>query len=178
MIKIYIISCCLWLYSSFIIAQNIEQNNRAVIENTQDYTWDKQKFPNKNDSTKFISNGEGYIYTKETDFRLPIERNLVTNLVTPYMENNNTFTLMPVLSPLIQDEIYKTKLYIPYSYSYDSMIESMTIKGFQSHHSITDYLSANIDIFVSKHHFLNVTSPDYYINGSVRAQLLLNITDH
>jgi hypothetical protein len=75
---------------------------------------------------------------------------------------------------LLFNDIYG---FTPYSFSFQNLMEGVIIKGFHSSHFINDFLSANINTFVSKMYFGNqLHSPDY-INASLRLQLMLRLHD-
>jgi hypothetical protein len=67
--------------------------------------------------------------------------------------------------------------FTPYSYSFDSHMEGVIIKGGYGSYSFTDYLSTNINLYLSKAYFGNTGMPDFYLNGSVRAELVLKLHD-
>jgi hypothetical protein len=68
-------------------------------------------------------------------------------------------------------------LFTPYSYSFDSYIESVIIKGFHTRYSFTDYLSVNMNVYLSKGYFRNPEVSNFYLNGSVKAELVLKLHD-
>jgi hypothetical protein len=105
-------------------------------------------------------------------------------LLNPYLQTNN-------ISLEIQDSAFldslfmanpfiiikkKSFLFTPYSYSYDTFFEGITIKGFYRNFSFTEFLAANTNIYLSRIYFGNI-QPYSYLNVSAKADLVLKLHD-
>ena len=75
------------------------------------------------------------------------------------------------------ESLNNSSIFVPYSYTFNSFMEGITMKGFYGSHSFYDYLDAKINIFVSNTYFGNSEHPSFYINASFRAELVFKLHD-
>jgi hypothetical protein len=110
---------------------------------------------------------------KENKFSTSDTSVLINNISLEIFKTNFSASSL-IITPLIERNILSP--FIPYSYSLDSFYESLIIKGIYGIFSLTEYLTANINLYLSRLYFSNI-QVDPYINGSLKAELIFKLHD-
>jgi hypothetical protein len=118
-------------------------------------------------------NDSSYIFDSFEMNVLPLpDTTLLINNISFELQNSKFSDSLFVTNPItVKNNI---SLFTPYSYSFDSFFEGVTIKGFYGQFSFTDFLSANMNLYLSRTYWGNIQSYSY-INGSIKAELILKL---
>jgi hypothetical protein len=122
------------------------------------------------------------IANKDSLFSIEMEgiQSAASDMSIDKMQYEMQSTLVQPAFPaiMLQKKKDKSILFItPYSYSLDSFLEGITIKGFYGRYFLTNFLEADLNIFVSKTFFGKTAPASYYLNGSLRAELVFKLHD-
>jgi len=71
---------------------------------------------------------------------------------------------------------HETVQIIPYRYSFQNLYEGLIMQGVSGRFVVTDFLTANMNLFVSSSYF-GLFQPNPYINSSLRMNLVFNVHD-
>lgn len=138
------------IYMTNIYSQNFENGDSINIEKNPDY----------------IADSLGMI-----NLSLPSIRLLLNN-ISLEMPKSKLPDSLPVTSSITENSLLFP--FIPYSYSSDNFYERIIIKGIFRSFSLTDYLTANMSLYLSGISFENFY-PYSYINGSIHGELIFKL---
>jgi hypothetical protein len=172
------ISFCLLLYVANCYAQKIENKDTLLVNSGHDCTWQVMDFSNEDNNVRSPEVYDSTIILARKKDSLCFVRDAPINIEPFHIHNDLIRIAKPFIQLQNQEEgIGSSYFFVPYSYSFDSFIEGLTMKGFYGSHSFTDYLTTNINIYFSRSYFGNTAHPNFYINGSARAEFILKLHD-
>lgn len=152
MYRIFLFPFFICISVAHVNSQNVENSDSINIKKNTSHSVDSIKIPNSlfSDTCSLVNNVSLEILKSELIDSLSITRsNIEKSILFPFT---------------------------PYSYSFNSLYEGITIKGIYRSFSLTDFLAANINLYLSRAYFENIL-PYPYINGSINGELKLKLND-
>lgn len=177
MIRVYIIGSFLLLYAVKPYAQERVNKDSLLYDSGQNHTYQIMKSSVESDSVRFKKESGYTIFTpiKTNDFS-STDRDMPIDIKQQETQSALEQVSFPTIT--LQEKRERSKPFLaPYSYSFDSFLEGITIKGFYGNYVLTDFLEVNLNIFASKTFFGNTVSPSFYLNGSLRAGFVFKLHD-